>query len=590
MSATKVRSKIGQVMWRALLPSSICIALALITLGVFAQTFAFNFLNFDDNLFISENPRLTQGLSAQGLVWAFTANLTHGDVNAEYWEPLTLLSRLADVQFSGLNAGAHHRTNVLLHLAAGLVLFGALRALLRSNWRSGLIAALFLVHPLHVEAVAWLSARKDILNGLFFFGTVWAYAQYAARPNWRRYAAVCLIFLLANMAKPMAVSLPFVLLLLDFWPLGRLRSPLIGRAGLRLFIEKVPLILIATVVAVLAVVDQHRHGAIGDSVLYPLPVRLGGAVTGYCAYLIQTFVPTDLAILYPHPGTDINWSVAATSAACLFLITGLCLLNAKRRPWLLVGWFWFIVVLLPVSGIVQIGEMSRADRYTYVSLVGIFLLCVQQVSEWLTQPMLRWARWRIAGMAAVVCLILGTLAVMAWKQTKTWQDSISVFRHALAVTTNNYIAEANLGSALFDAGSKAEGLAHYQEAIRLQAPALEHHRRTALEAERRHQFATAIQHYGKVLTLIPWDADVHQRLGYVLLQNGEYAKALVQYNEALRYERNAIPPRLGVARVLIAQQRFAEARGLLKAVLQLDAENKEAVALLQTLPSEPASK
>lgn len=589
MSSSEVRSKTVKARRSALVPLIICAALALITLCIFAQTFAFKFLNFDDDIFISENPRLTQGLSASGLAWAFTANLTYDDANAEYWQPLTSVSRLADVQFSGLNAGAHHRTNVLIHLAAGLVLFGALRALLRSDLRSGLIAAVFLIHPLHVEPVAWLAARKDILNGLFFFGTIWAYAHYAARPSRRRFALVCLIFLFANMAKPMAVSLPFVLLLLDFWPLGRLRWPLIDRAGVRLFIEKVPLLLIAGAVAILAVIDQRRHGAIGDNVLYPLPVRLGSAAIGYCAYLIQTFVPKDLAILYPHPGTGLSWSLAATSAACLLLITALCLLNAKRRPWLLVGWGWFIVVLLPVSGIVQIGEMARADRYTYVSLVGIFLLCVQQFSEWLAEPVFRRSRWRIPGVAAFICLILGSLAVVSSEQTKTWYDSISVFRHALAVTNNNYIAEANLGSALFEAGSKAEGLAHYHEAIRLQAPALEHHRRTALEAERRRQFPTAIQHYGKVLTLIPWDADVHQRLGFVLLQNGEYVKALVQYNEALRYDRNAIPPRLGVARVLIAQQRFTEARGVLKAVLQLDAENEEAVALLQTLPAEPPS-
>lgn len=577
------------MMRRVLAPSAICLALALITLGIFAQTFSFKFLNFDDDLFISENPRLTQGLSAQAIAWAFSANLIRDDTNAEYWEPLTLLSRLADVQFSGLNAGAHHRTNVLLHLAAGLALFGALRVLLRSDLRGGLIAALFLIHPLHVEPVAWLAARKDILNGLFFFGTIWAYAHYAARPNRRRFALVCLIFLLANMAKPMAVSLPFVLLLLDFWPLRRLGWPLFDRAALRLFLEKVPLILIAVVVAILAVIDQHRHGAIGDSALYPLPIRLGSAAIGYCAYLVQTFVPTNLAIFYPHPGTGLSWPLAAASTACLLLITALCLSNAKRRPWLLVGWFWFVIVLLPVSGIVQIGEMARADRYTYVSLVGIFLLCVEQASEWLVPPMARRALWRISSVAGFVGLILGTLTILSWQQTSTWYDSISVFRHALAVTSDNYMAEANLGSALFNAGRKEEGLAHYYEAIRLHAPVLEHHQRTAMEAERRDQLPVAIHHYSKVLTFVPWDAEVHQRLGSVLLRNGDYAKALVQYNEALRYDREAISPRLGVARVLMAQQRFAEARGLLKAVLRLNPENAEAMALLRTLPSEPPS-
>ena len=583
------RSKIGQSKWHALAPFSICVALAVITLGIFAQTLAFKFLNFDDDLYISANPRLTQGLSPKGFAWAFSANLTNADANAEYWEPLTLVSRLADVQFYGLNAGAHHGTNMLLHLAAGLVLFGALRALLRSDISSGVIAALFLIHPLHVEPVAWLSARKDILNGLFFFATIWAYARYAARPGRRRYGLVCLMFLLANMAKPMAVSLPFVLLLLDFWPLGRLCRPLFNRAAFRLVIEKVPLIVIAAVVAILAILDQQRLGAIGDNVLYPLPVRLGSAAIGYCAYLVQTFVPTNLAILYPHPGTDLNWSLAAASAACLLLITALCILNAKRRPWLLVGWFWFIIVLLPVSGVVQIGEMARADRYTYVSLVGIFLLCVQQFSEWLARPIFRRGRWRTAGVTAFICLIFGALAIVSGKQTATWYDSISVFRHALAVTSDNYIAEVNLGSAYFAAGQKAEGRAHYNEAMRLHGPALEHHRRTAMEAERRDELPTAIHHYAKVLTVVPWDAEVRQRLGAVLLRNGDYAKALVQYNEALRYDRNAIPPRLGVARVLIAQQRFAEARGLLSAVLRLDTENEEAKALLRTMPPEPRS-
>lgn len=269
-------------------PVLICITLTALTLIVFAQTFSFKFLNFDDNLFISENQRLTQGLSAKGVTWAFTANLTHHDPTAEYWEPLTLISRLADVQFAGMDAGAHHRTNVLLHLVAGLVLFGAVRALLRSDVKAAIIAALFLIHPLHVEPVAWLSARKDVMNGLFSFATIWAYTWYAALPSWRRYALVFLAFLGANMAKPMAVSLPFVLLLLDHWPLRRLRPPLLDRASLRVIVEKLPLLLVAVAVALLAMVDQRQHGAIGDDILYPLSVRLGNAAISFWAYLCQT--------------------------------------------------------------------------------------------------------------------------------------------------------------------------------------------------------------------------------------------------------------------------------------------------------------
>jgi tetratricopeptide (TPR) repeat protein len=488
-----------------------------------------------------------------------------------------------------MDAGAHHRTNVLLHLAAGLILFAAMRALLRSDWRAGLIAALFLIHPLHVEAVAWLAARKDILNALFFFATIWAYAWYVARPGAMRLFVVGLAFLFANMSKPMGISLPFVLLLLDFWPLGRLRSPVTVRAAVQLGLEKLPMILIAFIVAILAVIDQHRHGAIGDEALYPFSIRLGNAAISYCTYLGQTFVPVNLALFYPHPGHGLSWPLAAASAACLFLITAICILNAKRRPWLLVGWLWFVIVLLPVCGIVQIGEMARADRYTYISLVGVFLLCVEQGSEWLGQLPMNLLRWRTAAVSSLVCLSCGVLAFLSWKQTRTWYDSISVFQHALAVTNDNYVAETNLASALFEAGQKEEAFRHYREAMRVHAPDLEYHRRVALEAENRHELASAIHHYGKVLTYIPWDADIHQRLGAILLESGDYAKALVQYNEALRYNRGAIPPRLGVARVLIAQQRFDEARGLLNSILRLDPENQEASALLRVLPAGPSS-
>ena len=562
-----------------------CLGLALITFAVFGQTTRFHFLNFDDDLFISENPKLAAGLSAKGIAWAFTANLTHNEPGAEYWEPLTLVSRLADVQLHGLSPGNHHLSNVLFHLAAGLVLFGALNTLLHSTPRSGVITALFLIHPLHVEAVAWLSARKDILNGLFFFATIWAYAWYAARPAWRRYLLVCVSFLCANMAKPMAVSLPLVLLLLDFWPLGRLKRPLIDRHSLRLGMEKIPLVVIASLVSLVAVIDQQRHGAMGDNVLYPLSIRLGNAVISYAAYLGQTFVPCGLSIFYPHPGNSLNWPLAAASAACCVLITGLCLVQARARPWLLVGWGWFVVVLLPVSGVIQIGEMARADRYTYVALVGIFVLCVQEAatsgSAWLFHSP---SRWRTVIMASTAAAVIAVSGWLAWKQTGTWRDSISVFSQALAVTEDNYIAHINLGEALYAAGRKDEGLQHYREAIHLHSPVLDYHQRAGANAEERGDFQNAIYHYGKIVTFVPWSSPARQRLGGVLFKTGEYGKALVQYNEALRYDRNAIPPRLGIARVLIAQQRFLEARGLIEVIRRLEPANVEAHALLRSLP------
>jgi protein O-mannosyl-transferase len=571
---------------------AICIGLSLLTFAVFWQTTRFGFLNFDDDLFVSENPKLSAGLSGQGMAWAFKANLTHHEPGAEYWEPLTLITRLADVQFHGLNPSGHHLTSVLLHLAAGLMLFGAMNALLRSPIRAGFIAALFLVHPLHVEAVAWLAARKDVLNGLFYFSTLWAYAWYAARPGWRRYALVCVSFLAANMAKPMAVSLPLVLLLLDFWPLGRIPRPLSIpssiRPAMRAVVEKIPLLIIAAGVSLLAVLGQKDHGAMGDDILYPISVRIGNAAISFCAYLGQTFVPTGLAIFYPHPGNALSWPLAVVCGMGCVAMTIVCASQAQRRPWLIVGWAWFIVVLLPVSGIVQIGEMSRADRYTYVALIGIFILCVEEAAEWIGVWLARAGSPAAsrAVAAAGACAILGVTAFLAWKQTATWRDSISVFSHAIAVTDDNYIAQANLGAALFSSGHQAEGLRHYEEAIRLQQPVLEFHRRAGDEAERRGDFEAAIHHYGKVLTVLPSDTTSHRRLGELLLHVGDYPKALVQYNEVLHYERNDVPARLSIARILVMEHRIPEARGLLGSMLHADPANEEVRKLLDSLPAE----
>lgn len=565
---------------------ALCAGLAALTLLVFGQAAQFEFLNFDDDTMISGHPKLLAGLSSSGIAWAFKANLFYHDPGVEYWQPLTALSRLADVQFHGLDAGRHHLTSVCIHLAAGLVLFGAMNALLRSKLRSALIAALFLIHPLHVEPVAWLSARKDILNGLFYFATIWTYAWYAVRPSWRRYLAVGVAFLCANMAKPMAVSLPFVLLLLDGWPLRRIAWPLARREVLRLLGEKLPLLGIAVGISILMIAAQQQHGAISDTVMFPMTVRLGNAATSFCIYLGQTFVPAGLAIFYPHPGDALDWGMALLSIVCCVAITALCLLQAKRRPWLLVGWMWFVVVLLPVSGLIQIGEMARADRYTYVALVGIFLLLVEQASEFL-HARLAHAQGPSSGRAAAVVAVAALLAAtafLAWKQTTTWRDSISVFSHAIAVTNDNYVAHANLGSALYAASRTDEGLQHYREAVRLHAPVLEYHRRAAIAAEDRADLETAVHHYGKIITLVPSDSAVRQRLGTVLARQGADAKALVQFNEALRYDRNAVPPRVAIARILIAQSRFSDARIVLEAVLQLEPSNAHAQELLRTLP------
>ena len=405
---------------------------------------------------------------------------------------------------------------------------------------------MFLIHPLHVEPVAWLAARKDLLNGLFYFATIWCHASYT-RPGpagsisrglrnlpVREHGEANGGFVAPGVAAARLLAARTVRITTDT-----------GAACCRLGVEKLPLLAIAVAISLLAIVSQQGHGAIGDAAMYPLLVRLGNAAISYCVYLGQTFVPIGLAAYYPHPGTGLDWVAALLSALCCVAITVLCVLQAKRRPWLLVGWGWYMVVLAPVSGVVQIGEMARADRYTYIALVGIFLLLVQQGAEALKARMAPReisSKSKAAVGSAVVALILDLCGIFVETNRDMARQRLR-FSHAAAVTDQNYLAHANLGSALFAMGRKEEGLAHYREALRLHAPAIKHHRAAALEAEARGDLSRATHHYGKIITLIPSDGEVRERLGHVLYRNSEYGKALVQFNEALRHNPDAVSPR-----------------------------------------------
>lgn len=393
---------------------------------MFGQAIGFSFVNYDDPTYVAANPDLQQGLSPSGIRWAFTANLTHFSPRAEYWEPLTLLSRLMDVALYGSQPAGPHLTNILLHLGAGLALFGALLQLTTQRWRSALVTVLFLIHPLHVEPVAWLSARKDLLNGLFYFLTIWSYARYAQRPGLLRYGLMLVAFLGANLSKPMAVSLPIILLLLDFWPLSRFRFNDGIRPAIKPFLfcvlEKLPCFSIAIAVSVLACIDQHNHGAIGDLELFPLPVRLGNAALSCCLYLSRTLLPVNLAPFYPHPGLAVSWLAVMAATAFLLSCTALCFRESKRRPWLLIGWAWFFAVIFPVSGIIQIGESAQSDRYTYVALTGIFIILVWLGADFIAQLQKQrirwqWLRFPLAASGAFLAILLGFLAL---RQTASW--------------------------------------------------------------------------------------------------------------------------------------------------------------------------
>ncbi len=564
------------------LVAAICVALTLATLLVFGQAVRCGFITFDDNEFVQNVPGFELGLTWRGVVWAFTTNLTHSSDHAEYWMPLTLLSRLADDRMYGDWAGGYHLTSVLLHLATGLALFAALRRLTGTLWRSALVAALFLVHPMHVEPVMWLAARKDLVNALFYVLTLWAYGWYVARPGWRRYLVVFAAALASNMGKPMGVSLPCVLLLFDFWPLQR--WPGKGgdgvRQGVRLLIEKVPLVLLTIGVALLAFVAQKELGAVDADETLPLPWRLGNAALCLGIYEVKAFVPVNLVFFYVHPGLNLNVPLAILGGVGALLLVGLAFWQWRRRPWLTMGILWLLVVLGPVLEIIKLGDQAMADRYTYLSFIGLFVAVVWQVEEWLhalPEPRRKMVGWILGGSAVAGCM------GVSFFQAQTWRTSETVYRHALAVNPANYVAQYNLGAALWESGRREEAMLHFRQAVRLREPNLRRQLAVAEAAAQRGAYPEAILSMTRVLMLMPWRADLHHQLGSWLAFNHEPGKALAEFAAALKYRPDWTQPRVSIAAVLLGEGQTAKAEGILRDVLKREPANADAQAMLETL-------
>jgi tetratricopeptide (TPR) repeat protein len=441
---------------------------------------------------------------------------------------------------------------------------------------------------MHVEPVVWLSARKDLLSGLFYILTIWAYAAHAQRSGWWRYLVLWAAFLAANMAKPMAVSLPFVLLLLDFWPLRRVEP---GKKGWRRQIaravwEKLGFIVVSVAVGLLAYLVQKHIGAVADDALLPLGWRIAAAAVAGITYVFKAFVPIELALFYPHPGRALSLIGAVGSGLLLLTISVAALRQHARRPWLTVGWFWFLVVIAPVSGIIQVGDQMMADRYSYLAFVGLFLAAVWQVAEWAAPRAEKGNYLSPRGARLLGAGVLGVFTVAAAMQVQTWKSSEAVFTHAIEVTENNHVAHFNLGATIWeqDPTRRDEALAHMREAGRIRRPFLDYQLRAADEALARGALGEAIPRFVRVLMLTPWDTDLRQRLASTLVRHREPGKALVQFNEALRYQPRLIPPRLSIAEILIAHDQQARAERVLRDVLSIDPRNGEALALLASLP------
>lgn len=514
----------------------IVLALVAVTIAVFAPVWAFDFVSYDDPWYVSENPNILGGLSWQSLRWALTTGYLF------YWHPATWLSHLVDVELFGLRAGGHHATSLALHVLSTVLLFGFLRRTTGTLWRSAFVAALFAVHPLHVESVAWIAERKDVLSTFCLMLTLWTYASYVERRSAGRYLAVLGCYAAGLMAKPMLVMLPVVLLLLDIWPFRRIILPPGRRAAqaggapagqgaiaLRLIVEKLPLVALAIAVSVATFLVQSRVGAVGTLSDLSLDYRLTNALVGYVRYVSQMLWPAGLAIFYPYPPVLPPWWQPAGAAAVLIAATVAAARMAASRPVYLVGWLWYLVTLLPVIGLLQAGDQLMADRFTYVPFVGLFLIVAWGGAELA-------ASHKHLRAAVTIAAVLGVCACAfaARTQVQYWRNSETVWRRALAVTTQNHRAHAGLADVLARQGKTDEAIAEYREALRILPAQAEWRNSLGVLYVKKGMVMAAMGQFAIATKLQPSLADAHNNLGAMLARAGRTKEAIAAYTEAIR--------------------------------------------------------
>lgn len=543
------------------------LALAFFTLAVYWQVSGFGFVNYDDPRYVSENATVRAGLSVDGVRWAFTT------LTASNYHPLTWISHMLDVQFFGLEPGRHHLVSLFFHIANTLLLFCLFRKMTGDLWPSAFVAALFGLHPLHVESVAWIAERKDVLSGFFWLLTSLSYVFYVAQPSLKRYLPVFVFLGLGLLAKPMLVTLPFVLLLVDYWPLNRFRLSVADTArgftawqkSARLAGEKLPLLVLVIGSSVVTYVAQQRGGAIGSFESHPLGIRLANGLVAYVSYLQKTVWPLDLAVLYPHPGATISWLYAGGCLFFLLLVSGLVIWQARKRPYLLVGWFWYLGTLVPVLGLVQVGIQAMADRYTYIPLIGVFVAL-----SWLLSEVLAGCRYRVEILASLAAASLLFLAGISWGQTRYWIDGRTLFSRAITVTANNYMAHNNLGYALAQQGRMAEAVSHYQQAVAIRPDFQLAHYNLALGLLDQSRLGEAARHFRESLRLKPDDVGALIGLGIILGRTGRTDEAIEKFREALHFQPDSARAHNNLGIALSKNGEQAEAIVHFREALRLD--------------------
>jgi protein O-mannosyl-transferase len=518
----------------------VSVALAALIAIIYSQVRSFEFVYLDDPVYVVDNPWVRRGLSLEGLRWALTTDA------AGNWHPLTWVSHMADIDLYGLKPGGHHVTSVILHIANSALAFAAIFRMTGGLWKSAAVAALFAIHPLHVESVAWVSERKDVLSTLFWMLTIHAYITYVKNRSFARYISVAVLFAFGLMSKPMLVTLPFSLLLLDIWPLRRIPPNNLTRisAWWPLVREKVPLFALTVFSMIVTVKVQRSYGAVVKLEQLALSGRVSNALVAYVDYLLDMFWPAGLAAFYPFRQHSEGEVAAALSV--LIVVTVVVIIQGRQRPYLFVGWAWYIGTLIPAIGLIQVGDQARADRYTYVPAIGIFMLAVWGIAE--IQSRWHFNKWMCAALGTAVIV---ACSVVTMRQVGYWRDNLSLFSRAVAVTERNYRAEALLG--------------------------------VAYSAKEQH--AEAIKHYNASLAIWNGNAEVHSNLGASLYAQGKVDESLPEFSEAVRYKPTSPLFQYNYGVMLNEKGRVEEALEHVRIATELDPANKAFRDALELLKS-----
>jgi tetratricopeptide (TPR) repeat protein len=560
------------------------VLLVSLVLAVFGQASTYDFVHYDDQTYVYENREITAGLTVGGIVNAFIHS------HARNWHPLTTLSHMVDCQVFGLQPGAHHLMNILFHAATALVFFGVLNAMTGAMWRSAFVAAVFAIHPLRAESVAWIAERKDVLSGMFFMLTLAAYVRYVRDRRVSRYLITVSFFVCALMSKPTVVTLPGLLLLLDYWPLNRIQreftlrpngprsvaGQVVALVRSRIFLEKIPLLFLSFSAAMATLFVQRQTVGYGGAL--SLTGRFGNALVSYVVYIGQTIWPQHLAVFYPQNADGPPAIATGLSALLLVSITALAFRFRKEKPYLIVGWCWYVLALLPVIGIVQVGLQSHADRYTYLPQIGLCFAMTWAVADQVRLQAVFWRR--IYATAAVLAVV-----VLAWRanlQTSSWQDTETLWTNAIAVTRNNDVAHYNIASLLMNQNRPDEAIAHYRAALQAGSNNETHNHLSPAIVEnglgnalaRKGDLDAAVIHYRKAVELRPEFSDAHSNLAAMLYRKGEITGAISEYEKVVALPPEDASSHRTLAELLIKANRPEEAAAHLRRAVEIASANQ----------------